>query len=81
MPQTDAKYRKANADSNTVSGDLCQPCSRTTVDNDNNQPPTNTVTLTELASAMQLDEDVLLQCLASILRKREDDANVQSVGD
>jgi hypothetical protein len=38
--------------------------------NDNEQPPTNTVTLTELAVAMQVDEDALLKRLAEILCKR-----------
>jgi hypothetical protein len=56
-------------------------CDTAAAGNDNNQPPSNAVTLTELASAMQLDEDVLLQRLATILHKREDAANADVAGE
>lgn len=39
--------------------------------NDNTEPPANAITLTDLAAMSGLDEDVLLQRLAGILRKRE----------
>lgn len=42
--------------------------------NDNDPAPPNAVSLTELASLMQVSEDVLLERLAGILSKRE--ANV-----
>jgi hypothetical protein len=42
--------------------------------NDNDQPSAQAITLTELASAMQVDEDALLQRLAAILTKRESGA-------
>lgn len=39
--------------------------------NDNDAPPPDVITFTELASAMQMDEDALLCRLATILRERE----------
>jgi hypothetical protein len=46
--------------------------------NDNDQPPSNAITLTELAAVMQTDEDALLQRLAGILRKREDGPSAEA---
>jgi hypothetical protein len=43
----------------------------TSAANDDNSPPAKTITFTDLASAMQMDEDLLLHRLAEILRKRE----------
>jgi hypothetical protein len=40
--------------------------------NDNDEIPTKTVTFTELAAAMQTDEDALLRKLATIFRNREE---------
>ena len=47
--------------------------------NDNGHPLTNAITLTDLAAAMQVDEDVLLQRLAAILGKRKDVTDADSV--
>ena len=41
--------------------------------NDNDLPPPNAIAFSDLALAMQVDEDVLLQRLARILGKREAD--------
>ena len=57
MPRTKTKGR--NCDSGHVV-------------NDNPQPPSNAITLTELASAMQLDEDTILRRFAAILSQEGD---------
>ena len=39
--------------------------------NDNDRPNPNAIAFSDLALAMQVDEDVLLQRLAEILRERD----------
>lgn len=58
MPQPNANDRGYSVDLASVA-------------NDDHQPPAKTVTLAELASATQMDEDTLLLRLVAILRKRE----------
>jgi hypothetical protein len=49
--------------------------------NDDYQPPAKIVTVAELASAMEVDEDTLLQRLAAILSKRKDGNDPAPVGE
>lgn len=46
-----------------------------TVVNDNKMPLDKTITFTELAKTLQIDEDTLLRKLAMILCNREDNAD------
>jgi hypothetical protein len=60
MQQADPTHPKRDAEFTHISGG-----------NDNDEPPVNAVAFTDLASAMGMDEDALLQRFAAILRKRE----------
>lgn len=46
--------------------------------NDNDAPPSDPIPFSDLAAALGVDEDVLLQRFAAILRKREDALDADS---
>lgn len=48
--------------------------------NDNHQPPRDAIPFADLALAMGVDEDTLLQRLAAILHEREDITDADAAG-
>ena len=67
MPRTILKCARCKSECGTSPNGLCESCSATRHVNDNDQPSPNAVAFSDLALAMQVDEDVLLQRLAKIL--------------
>ena len=69
MARMDSKYKQPGACSKAQGtlgkGNPCTPAI-----NDNDEAPDVTITFSDLSQAMQLDEDTLLQRLATIIQKR-----------
>lgn len=74
MPRMILKCQRCKSECGTSPNGLCESCSATRHVNDNGQPSPNAIAFSDLALAMQVDEDVLLQRLAKILGKRDADA-------
>ena len=64
------KCRRCGAVHVTAAAALCENCAGDASVNDNSQPAPASISFTDLALAMQLDEDTLLQRFAALLHKR-----------
>jgi hypothetical protein len=74
MPRKILKCQRCKSECGASPNGLCESCSATRHINDNDQPSPNAIAFSDLALAMQVGEDVLLQRLAKILCKRDADA-------
>lgn len=75
MALTSFKCERCNVERATSASDLCEICSPAHHTNDNDQPTQTPIAFSDLALALQVDEDVLLQRLAAILCKRDEVAD------
>jgi hypothetical protein len=72
MPRMTLKCQRCDVECGTSPNSLCEACSSTPHINDNDRP-SSAIAFSDLALAMQVNEDILLQRLAEILHKRDAD--------
>jgi hypothetical protein len=71
MPQSSFKCQACDVIADRAASIQSEICAADSSVNDNEPPPVNSISFTDLALAMQLDEDSLLQRFAAILSKRD----------
>lgn len=74
MVQTNSKCPRCGAE-HSASSELCAACPAPSHTNDNERPSPNVIAFSDLALAMQVNEDDPLRRLAEILFRRDDAAS------